>query len=333
MSQKIKVLVISGGPSAEHEISLKTGGVIAQTLDQEKYEVQKVIIARSGEWLFYTNDQSESLPLGIALERIRAQHMDVAFIALHGTFGEDGAIQALLESIGLRYTGSGILASALAMNKVKSNEIFLAHGLNVPEFLSVSSSEWEKNPREITKNIIEIIRLPLVIKPSGNGSSVGISIINHEGDIISGIEKALRYDSAAIIQKYIAGDEVTCAVIENGGGKTIALPPTQIIPKASFFDYEAKYTVGGSEEITPPRLPQNIIKNIQDIALKAHTILGCSGMSRTDMIIRDETVHILETNTIPGMTETSLLPQAARAADIPFWQILDWIIASGLKKD
>ena len=313
--KKLNLVVLMGGPSAEHDVSLATGKVILSALDKEKYNPIPVVVPKDGQW---------TLP----------PETDVVFIAMHGAYGEDGTVQGFLESARVPYTGSGILASALAMDKLKSNEIFAFHGLKVTEYISFSKKEWAKNKSEITAEIKEKVSLPCVIKPSNCGSSVGIAIVKKIEDLENAVQSAFSYGDIVLAQKYISGTEVTCAILDESLGKeSIALPPTQIIPKGSaFFDYRAKYTPGATEEITPPRLAQDIIKKIQENALKAHKILGCSGMSRTDMIVSGENILILETNTIPGMTETSLYPQAAAAVGISFPELLDKIILSAINK-
>ena len=313
--KKLNLVVLMGGPSAEHDVSLATGKVILSALDKEKYNPIPVIVPKNGKWV---------LP----------EEANVVFIAMHGAYGEDGTVQGFLESARVPYTGSGILASALAMDKLKSNEIFAFHGLKVPEYISFSKKEWEKDKIEIVAEIKEKISFPCVVKPSNCGSSVGIAIVKKIEDLENAVRSAFSYDDTVLAQKYISGAEVTCAVLDEGGDKEpAALPPTQIIPKESeFFDYRAKYTAGATEEITPPRLSVEIIKKIQENALKAHEILGCSGMSRTDMIVSGEDIFMLETNTIPGMTETSLYPQAATAVGISFPKLLDKIIGSAINK-
>ncbi len=323
----MNVLVLSGGPSPEHEVSLNTGKVIAAALDRNKYNVECLILPKAG----------------IIFSDINLKNIDVVFVAMHGKFGEDGTIQGFLELAGIPYTGSGVLASALAMDKGKSAELFSFHGLQVPKCFSFSKNDWETGRKEIIKKIPHLTSpleyqeggktpAPLVIKPQTCGSSVGISIVKKIDDLDRAIKFAFDYDKNIMVQEYISGTEVTCAILDEGNGALLALPPTQIIPKtAEFFDYEAKYTTGATEEITPPRLSAEIIKKIQDNALLAHKVLGCAGMSRTDMIIRGDDIFILETNTIPGMTETSLYPQAAKAIGLSFADLLDKIIRAAKK--
>ena len=337
MEKKLNIAVLMGGPSPEHEVSLKTGGVGLKNLDKKKYNITPVKITKKEIWVF----PEKKLPTQKALTYFKELKLDIAFIAMHGAYGEDGVIQNLLENTGIPYTGSNARASALAMDKVATQTLLTAHGIRIPRFMHFSAADWRKREKNILKSIHVRFTPPLVIKPSNAGSSVGVTIVSDRRGVSNAIKKAFRFGSVALIEKYISGDEVTCGVIDGGAGsKPRALPPTQIIPKAShFFDYEAKYKPGASREITPPKMPGKIIHAIQETAVTIHKIISCSGMSRTDMIVEKNPnskfqipkIYVLETNTIPGMTETSLLPQEAKAAGIPFPKLLDRLIKAGLK--
>lgn len=346
--KKLNVTVLMGGPSSEYEVSLNTGRMITETLDKKKYNTTPVIVTKSREWLIGdipndikllgSPDRTKAKKLSVleesGLKKLKDNKTDIVFIAMHGKYGEDGTIQGLLETPGLPYTGSGVLASALGMDKPKSLALFIDGGLLVPEFAVIEKNKWSGSKGALKKEIIGRFKLPLVIKPADGGSSVGLSIIRKLSDFDIGIKKTFSYSDLAMIQKYIPGRELTCGVIDDGGRKAMALLPTEIVPKSAFFDYHSKYTPGGAKEITPPDLPHNVIKEIQRIAMAAHKIIGCSGMSRTDMILsKDGKLYVLEINTIPGMTETSLLPQAAKASGISFAKLLDKIIAAGLRKN
>ncbi|OGY63994.1 MAG: hypothetical protein A3I89_00090 [Candidatus Harrisonbacteria bacterium RIFCSPLOWO2_02_FULL_41_11] len=313
---RIRAAILMGGHSSEHEISLKTGGMVLKNLDRRKFDALPVKIGKDGSW-------------PITLEELK-EKCDVAFIAMHGEYGEDGQIQSLLETFGIPYTGSGPIASALAMDKQKTAVLLANNGLLVPESLTAIPNDihLEFAVAENFKNF------PIVIKPANLGSSVGISIVKEKARFQPALQKAFQYSESVLIQRYIKGREITCGTLEINGA-SIPLMPTEIIPRTSdFFDYYAKYNANGSAEITPPNLPEEIIKNIRFTALKAHKILGCSGMSRTDMIMsKNGKLHILELNTIPGMTETSLLPQQAKKMGIEFPQLLEIIIQSAFIKN
>jgi D-alanine-D-alanine ligase len=264
----------------------------------------------------------------ITLETLK-EKIDVAFIAMHGEYGEDGQIQSLLETFGIPYTGSDPIASALAINKQKSSVLFANGGLNIPRSLAL-----KKEDPHIEFAAIKNFSLPIVIKPANGGSSIGVSVTKRKADLKYAIQKALQHSDEVVAQQYIKGREVTCGVLEINQ-IPIALLPTEIIPNnSSFFDYYSKYNTSGSTEVTPPDLPKETIRKIQSIALEAHKALGCSGMSRTDMILsRGRKIYVLETNTIPGLTETSLLPQQAQKMGINFPKLLEIIINSALGKN
>lgn len=300
-----------GGPSAEHDISLETAGRILKYLDRTKYEAIPVKIGRDGSW-----------PITLASLK---EHTDIAFIAMHGTYGEDGQIQNTLETFGIPYTGSNPQTSALAMDKERAMKLFIENGMTVPEYFIVrkkdnSSMEW-KHPKHFS--------LPVIIKPTMSGSSMVVHLIHSWKDMPEALQDAFRYSPSVIIQKYIAGKEVSCGVLEINGN-AVPMMPTEIIPgKDFFFGYESKYSVNGSRKLTPPNLPAPMIKKIQLAALETHRSLGCSGTSITDMIIeRNGTINILELNTLPGLTETSLLSRGAQALGIGFSRLLDNIIDS-----
>ena len=205
--------------------------------------------------------------------------------------------------------------------------------MNVPKFINFSDSDWEENSKLVTDNIKKEIGLPFVVKPINNGSSHGVMIVDDQENFQKAIGNALKYGSEIMIQKYIKGVEVTCGVLYDGKDET-ALIPTEIVPPSeSFFDYKAKYTPGGSEEITPARLSEDLLKEIQSISTKTHRLIGCKGFSRTDMIISDGNIYVLEINTIPGLTKTSLLPQGAEAAGISFSDLLNRIIKEAMSRN
>lgn len=290
-----------GGMSSEHEISLSTGENVIKYLDKKKYNVRPLVISKKGEWFVGGKKTIDEALKGI----------EVVFNALHGEYGEDGRIQGLLDCFGVKYTGSGVLASALGMDKVKSYELFKLHGFNVPKETTVGK---------------------VVVKPSCLGSSVGISIVDNEKDLKKAINKAKQVCDEVIVEEYIDGIEVTCGVLDNfNGQKHFALPVTEIIPPdGHFFDYQVKYD-GSTQEITPARISKSLTRKIQEQAIKAHQILGCRGYSRADFILKNnKTPYILEVNTLPGLTSESLLPKAAKAAGIEFSELLDIIIKNAI---
>ena len=352
MDRKLNVAVLMGGRTAEHEVSLATGQMVVRTLDRSKYNIKPIIITKEGRWLLpggylrqLDSPEAEwtveeqfygralvSLSAGYALDKAVEEKVDVVFIAMHGPFGEDGTVQGLLEMLDIPYTGSNVLASSLAMNKVKSREIFMNYELLGPAYLALDLWQWRRAQEEIVSRIARDLGFPCVLKPAELGSSVGVRIAKSGEELVSCVESALEYGPEILAEEYLEGDEITCAVLgAPPGEEPIALAPTQIIPKMdAFFDYHAKYTPDATEEITPAQIGDRLIARAQEIAVIAHKALGCGGLSRTDMIVRDGEIYVLELNTIPGMTEMSLYPQAAKAVGLPFSKVLDRIIELAL---
>ena len=307
---RIRIALLVGGWSGEREVSLKSGEAIYNALDKSKYDV-------------ITYDPSVEIH---ALMEAK-EEIDLAFNLLHGRYGEDGCIQGLLDILGIPFVGSGVLSSAIAMNKKVAKEIYRNTGLRVAKEIVLRSGE------EFSVNeIIEVLGPASVVKPVGQGSSLGISLCRNNKELKTGIEKAFEYDQEVIIEEYIDGREVTCCVI--GSKELETLPIIEIVPEESsiFFDYKAKYTPGACREICPADISQSIDESVRLCAKKAHQALMCSVWSRTDMIIKDERVYVLETNTIPGMTEQSLVPLAAKTAGFSLSGLVDKMIMLSLER-
>lgn len=289
-----RVGVLMGGPSSEREISLKSGKAVFEALKQSGLEVVAIDI------------KSDSAKKNINL--LRKEKINCAFVALHGRFGEDGSMQRILESLKIPYTGSGVKASKLAMDKIASRRRFAASGLKVPKYKVVDSSQQRVNNE---------LRLPLVVKPASCGSSIGLSIINKEEELDKALSLAFSFADKVIIEEYIKGREMTVGILDE-----CALPIIEIIPKRMFFDYQAKYQVGLTTYVLPAKIGKNVAREIKKAALSAHKLLGCFGCSRVDMILNEDNAPvILEVNTIPGLTNTSLLPKAAKILGIDFKQL------------
>ncbi len=306
-----KIGVLLGGRSAEREISLKSGTAVYNTLCSLKYNA--VAIDAGGD----------------LCTLLKKHKIDIAFIALHGGHGENGAVQGMLEIMGIPYTGSGVLASALAMDKEASKKVFLYHNIPVPPFKIVQSSEFKvQSSKSYAKRRTPNIELrtgfplPWVIKPATEGSSVGVEIIKDKSELKGALKRAFSYGEKVIAEKYIKGQEVQIGILNNK-----VLGGVEVRPSLEFYNYEAKYTAGLTEYIFPPRLKKKIYDTAKDKALAAHKALGCSGATRVDLIIDAEgNPFVLEVNTIPGMTETSLLPKIAQNAGIGFGELLLRII-------
>ncbi len=319
-NKKIKVAVLMGGPSSEHEISLKTGENVLINLDQEKYEGIKVKINKNGKWALGKRILDPKTILG---------RVDVVFNALHGEFGEDGQVQALLEFYKKPYTGSGLLASALAINKARSRQLFKLAGLSTPR--SILLKRREEYQTTLNFFVTRITNFPVVVKPNSRGSSIGISIVGDQEHLEDAIKAAFDYDDEVLLEEYIQGIELTVSVLDGYRKKKhFSLSPTQIFPSEvyGFFSYDAKYLAGASREITPAPLSRKLMIKVREAALKTHTALGCKGYSRTDMLVKDNIVYVLELNTLPGLTDTSLLPQQAQASGLSFTKLLDVILES-----
>ncbi len=305
----LRVALLAGGKSGEREVSLAGARGVEKALDPAKYQVKRYDPATD-----------------MAKLAAEAGELDVVFILLHGRFGEDGTVQGFLDLIGLPYQGSGVLGSALAMDKDTAKTLYRAHGLPVSAWRMATPADGH-DPAAILAELA----LPLVVKPVRQGSSLGMSIARTPEELATAIAKAFRYDQEVMVEQYVQGREITCGVI--GNDQLTALPLVEIIPGEGhpFFDYQAKYQAGASREICPAQVPEEIRREAQQYALTAHRALKLRGYSRTDMIVSKAGIVVLETNTIPGMTPTSLLPQAAAAAGLPFAALLDRLLVLALE--
>lgn len=306
---KLSIALLSGGISSERDVSIASGNQVYEVLDRDKYNVIRY-------------DPKTDLSQLVA----DAAGIDAALIILHGPYGEDGTVQGLLDLLGIPYQGSGVLGSAIGMNKLVSKQLYKNAGIPVAPDMTFKSIDMIE-----TRAVVDQLGMPLVIKPVTSGSSIGLSIVKSEDALNDALEKAFAEDHEVMIESYIKGMELTGGVI--GNEELQALPIIEIIPgkEFDFFDYTAKYTPGATEEICPARIDEATTQKAQSYAKMAHRALCCKGYSRTDMILADGQLYVLETNTIPGMTPTSLLPQAAKAAGIDFSQLLDKLIELSLE--
>ena len=292
-----------GGLSAEREVSLKSGAAVHKALLARGYNAVAVDVGRD-------------LSARLAEEKI-----EVAFVCLHGRYGEDGAVQGLLELMGIPYTGSGVLASALAMDKVFAKKIFAASGLTITPYVVFRKGEIP-DPSTLP------FGLPVVVKPSREGSSVGVSIVKTAGDLPKALESAFSHDSEILIEKYVKGREIQVGILDEKGIGAI-----EIVPKNEFYDFEAKYTDGMATHIMPAPLPKDQYDELLGLGERAHAALCCSGYSRVDFIVTEgKEAYLLEVNTLPGMTALSLLPEIAQHAGIGFEELVERIIRSAALK-
>jgi len=310
---KLKVAILYGGPSNEHDVSLKSAQNVLSNIDKDLYEVIEILISKDG--LFNINNQEYRTVEAITeIKKIA----DVVFPVLHGKFGEDGAIQELLERIGIPFVGSGSKASRIAINKNISNTVFAKNNLSIPQ------SEI------VTKNNSAVsINFPIFIKPLDEGSSLGIHKCTSQEELDKVLGEAFTDHAEMLVQECVVGREFTCGVLEIDGVPT-PLPLSEIILKDSkFFDYEAKYTPGACTEVTPAEIDDSLQEEIQDVVLQCHEILNCKSISRTDVIVSENgTIYVLETNTLPGMTKTSFIPAQAKAFGLPMTELITTLIKS-----
>ncbi|QWU17468.1 D-alanine-D-alanine ligase [Paenibacillus sophorae] len=299
----MRVGVIMGGISSEREISLKTGEEMLKKLDPAKYEAVPVVINKKEE----------------LAEKVRG--LDLALLALHGAFGEDGTVQAVLESLNIPYTGSGVLSSAICMDKDVSKRLLRAAGIPTADWLC-----WN-HISEFAPEAVEKLGYPVIVKPSSGGSSIGMVKVNEPGGLRAAVTEAFRWDRSVMVERYVQGTEITCPILD---GRT--LPALGIIPQTSeYFDFDAKYTENGAlEEIAV--LPADLERKVRQISLDCCRTLKCSVYARIDIIVSDGVPFVLEVNTLPGMTSASLLPKSAKAAGMTFSGLLDAIIAASLKE-
>lgn len=301
----MRLTVLMGGVSSERTVSLATGRAVKSFLDRTKYNVRTVTMDKEGQWR----------------KKITPSSADVVFNALHGRVGEDGQLQGYLDVIGVPYTGSGVLASAMGMDKFICRQILMAAGLDVP-----AGTLLDKMPETLAN-----IELPAVVKPNSGGSSLGVSLAETREALTRAVRKTLKEHGPVLIEPLIRGRELTVPIL--GNGQPRALPVIEIIPRGSkFFDYRNKYKKDGATEETPAHISEIFTQRAQTIALKAHQAIACRGYSRTDMILTPNgQIKVLEINTLPGLTDASLVPKSAAAAGLTFPRLLDQIVALALE--
>ncbi len=313
--KKLKVGILVGGPSTEYEVSLNSGKNVLKAINRKKFSPALVLLSKKLE--LKVNNRPEKFPEAL-------KKFDIIFIAMHGQFGEDGQIQAILEKLVVPFTGSNSVASSLAMDKWASFKIFKQGKLRIaPSQLLIKPSEKIKSA----------LKFPIVLKPRNGGSSVGVSIVKYKKDLLKKIKGVFKYDSEVVAEKYLRGKELTCGVLEIGG-RLRALPVIEIRPEAKyeFFNYEAKYKSGASLEIVPAPISKTLTKRVQQASIKAHKALGCKVYSRSDFIWHKNNLYILELNTLPGLTENSLFPKSAKADGTSFSKLIEIITYSSFRK-
>lgn len=300
-----RVVVVMGGPSAEAEVSLATGTAIAKALRTKKYEVIELQLDPKK----FASDILELNP-------------DVVFNAVHGLYGEDGHLQSVLDMLEVPYTGSNVVSSVVAMDKVISKKIFIADNISTPPSLFLNI----KTGSDFKAMVLKKFNLPVVVKPASQGSSIGIEIVKTEDRLSAALEVAFKYCEDVLVEAFVEGYELTVGVLKEKEG-LLALPIIKIVPNSGVYDYQSKYTKGSTEYLCPAPISKELTDKVQQMAIAAYKSLGCAGVARTDFIVdKDENVFALEVNTIPGMTGTSLVPKAAKVMGIDFAELCDRII-------
>lgn len=306
------VAILYGGPSSEYEVSVRSGVDVIEYIDRECYRVLPVHITKTCVYEIEGKEYQEKEALTFL-----SQHADLVFPVLHGKYGEGGILQAKLESLHVLFVGSSSEVSALAMNKHRASEVFVRGGLSVPQEKVITKEEYTHS-----------LRYPIICKPVDEGSSVGLSIVTSEKEFLDSKDKLfLSYDTL-LAQEYIAGREFTCAVIQKGSELIPLLASEVILTNSTLLDYDAKYTKGGCQKVTPAEVDEVLMQRIQDTAIRCHKLLGCRSLSRTDTILAHDTLYVLETNTIPGMTKTSFLPAQAQASGISMKELITFLVES-----
>ena len=330
-NSKINIAVFVGGTSPEREVSKSSGKAIYEALNSLGYNCTLIDPAygidqpETSEEFFSAKDYGEITNANLikTVDSELLGNIDLVFLALHGKWGEDGIIQSLLELKGVKYTGSGVLSSTIAMDKDLSKTIFQKNNVNTPSWFTIDK---KFNRDEVIKIINSKFGYPVIIKPNDQGSTVGLSVVKKDEEILKAIDTAFQYSDLTVIEKYIPGREMTVAILEDK-----PLPVLEIIPKSGFYDYESKYTSGMSEYIVPADVTEDVFNKMQQQAIIAFRSLRCKVYGRVDFRLNDENIPFcLEVNTLPGMTETSLVPKMANAVGISFEELIDRIIRNSL---
>lgn len=309
---KVKVAVLMGGRSLEREISLHSGRRVSQALQELGYPVVDI-------------DVGEDL-----VTRLKAEQPGLAFVALHGKYGEDGSVQELMEMLRIPYTGPGVLASIMGFDKVLAKELFRAQHIPTPDFYALSAGAFrEMGASAALPEAIKDLGLPLVVKPAAQGSALGIKFVRKKEELPGALLAALSYDEKVLLERFVSGYEIAVGVLGNEHPE--ALPIVGIHPHKEWFDFEARYSPGGSDYHIPATIEPDVADQAKDLALRIYELLGCRGVSRVDMIVSDGTPFVLEINISPGMTETSLLPMAAAAAGLEFPQLVERLVDLALE--
>jgi len=361
MARKIRVGVIFGGRSGEHEVSLASARSVMSAMDKEKYEIVPIGITKEGRWIasgdplmaLEAGDAGVSQPVALlgdpsrrglmrledteqAVKATRLAELDVVFPILHGPYGEDGTVQGLLELAGIPYVGAGVIGSALGLDKAVFKDVMLAHGLPITDYLLVKRKEWETVPEEVMDRAEAALGYPVFTKPANLGSSVGIRKCHDRGELTSGLTEAARYDRKLLVEAAVpAAREIEVSVL--GNDDPIASVPGEIIPSREFYSYEAKYIDHGDEAsglLIPAPISPEMTERVRDLAVRAYKAIDCAGMARADFLLSGETgeLYVSELNTIPGFTTISMYPKLWEASGIPYPELIERLIDLAIER-
>lgn len=327
MNRKPNIAIVAGGNSSEYIVSIKSGANVYAAIDTNKYSPW-LIIMKNSNWEVMKNREKiadidkTDFSFSYQGEKIT---FDFAYITIHGTPGEDGLLQGYFELLNIPYSTSNVYSSALTFNKWFCNNYLHNFGIKMAGSMLIKKGEVEN-----TNQIIDQLGLPLFVKPNAGGSSFGVTKVKQQSELITALKNAWNEGSDALVESYIEGNEFTCGVV-NTGSQMFVLPVTEVVPKNEFFDYEAKYTPGATDEITPARLPEALYEKCQELSKEIYNLCQCSGIARIDYILKDEEFYFLEVNTTPGMTETSFIPQQIHVMGLSLTDVISQIIDAKLE--
>lgn len=359
MSKKLKIGLIFGGRSGEHEVSLLSAQGVMGAIDQAKYEIVPIGITKEGRWLaagdpmkaLISGEAGQSNPAALlaepsqrglmrlenreqerALKAIQVSQIDVAFPILHGPYGEDGTVQGLLELAGIAYVGAGVMASAVGMDKVIFKDVAQAHGLPVPAYLALKRKEWDQDPEQVMARTEAEIGYPCFVKPANLGSSVGITKAHDRAELRQALAEAARYDRKLLVEAAIDAREIEVSVL--GNDEPVASVPGEILPSREFYDYAAKYLDAESELLIPAPIPPETAEQVRDLAVKAYLAIDCAGMARVDFLLDRQTgeVYLNELNTLPGFTPISMYPKLWEATGISYPELIERLVQLALER-
>ncbi|MGC9359658.1 MAG: D-alanine--D-alanine ligase family protein [Anaerolineae bacterium] len=348
--ERIRVAVLFGGKSGEHEVSIASARSVMRAIDGIKYDVRPIAITKQGRWL--AGEEAQALLQGdagsllaqksaenkagrtLALEEAAQSlfDIDVVFPVLHGTYGEDGTVQGLLELVGLPYVGAGVLGSALGLDKIAAKDVLRANGVPVVPGIPVQRSRWSKEPNGVLEDAERRFGYPMFVKPANMGSSVGVAKAHDPQELARALDMAARYDRRMLVEPAINAREIECSVL--GNDDPVASVPGEVVPCNEFYDYNAKYVDGSSVLHIPADIPEEMAESVRSYAVRAFLAIDCAGMARVDFFLCRDTgnLYVNELNTIPGFTDISMYPKLWEASGIPYSELIDRLIALAFER-